>query len=219
MAYLIRNDIYLKTTRIIEGTESLGNAEMEYKRWLESHYDFQICNIVLDCPILNSEFASENYVIYIITKEPRKRCKQIHEMMDENYREWIIGFINIGLKYHLHVLKPIEIRLFDFYQEVYYDFQNIYNVHFDADEYYRTLNPNVVFFKCFRLCCPVVLFYTEEDKTRYTQEGVLDRIQTQYEEFVKRYDTYGLVAGESVIFGTREQLMNEYGGDINRYFE
>ena len=219
MPLMLRKDIYEKTKRLIHGVEELGTVEKDIKEWLETNYGFKVCNVVLNFPVKANDEADDTYVVYIIQQESRIESERVHKLMDEHYREWLLGFINIGLKHHLKVDKPIEIRLFDFYEEIYYDFQNYYNVHFDAEEYYKQLNPRINIYRCFRLCRPVILFDTEEHKRKYEADGVLETIQEQYEDFLKRYDSLEVAKGEKVVFGSKEQLTNEYFGDINKYFE
>ena len=219
MPYLLRKDVYENTKRLLQGVGELGTPERDFKEWLEKNYNFKICNIVFDYPIYADENYSDNYVVYVIHQESRVNSKRVYDLINEHYNDWLIGFINIALRHHLKVNnKLIEIKLFDFYEEICYDFQRIYNVHFDADEYYKTLNRKLSIYKCFRLFRPVILFYTEEHRKKYEAEGKLDLIQEQYEEFLSRYDIYGAAASEKVIFGSKEQLDTEYQGDINRYF-
>ena len=219
MPLLLRRDIYEKTKRIVQGFDELGSVEADFKEWLEKNYDFKVSSIVLDFTVLSNEKPSENYLVYILHQESRVNSERVHKLMNDHYKEWLLGFINIALKHHLRVNRTIEIRLFDFYQEICYDFQSFYNVHFDADNYYKTLNPRINIYRCFRLYRPVILFHTEEYKKKYEDDGVLELIQEQYEDFLKRYDAYGAAKGEKVVFGTKEQLMNEYHGDVNKYFD
>lgn len=220
MPIKIKPLVYNETIRLMRNYDQLSNLELEFKRWLEFNYNIRVVNITLGFDILlDSSNYSDKYYVYIISGESISRSKMVRTKMMEHYREWLISFINLALKYHLNVDKEIEIRIFDIWEEICYDFQKVYRINFDADEYYRSKNPYLHLYKCFRLYKPVIMFNTHEELERYSVDGTCELIQSQYEEFLAKYDEFKIIDNEKVVFGCREDLVNLHNGDLNYYLE
>ena len=221
MKYLLDDDVYEETKRIVQGKVKKSPVLAELSDWFRSTYSVNVLNFQFGKPEVSKIRGYRLYVILETTEDFQKMFLSPMQLNEEYEAQICAEFKRIALKHQFATkeqLTGLWVRYNDFSVEARTDANS--RVIKQAKSRLMESYPTVWSVIGDGFQGAVVFYYTDKDVLENQKSGVSKLIEEDYYSLLKEFDELNIFTRDTMNlkFDSKENLDKKYEGNLYYYF-